>query len=73
MKIALVDKDSEHYVKLQDFIEKHQLFFHAKAWLNNYPPEQIRQCAVMNNNKDVIGCFFYFVFKKSWATMRLLD
>ncbi|MES2680319.1 MAG: GNAT family N-acetyltransferase [Bacteroidota bacterium] len=65
MKIESVDKNSGVYSKLQAFIEKHGLVFNGAAWVNNYPERQITQCAILNNNNDVIGCFFYFSFKKS--------
>jgi hypothetical protein len=64
LKIEQVKKDSEHFQNLQDFISKHQLVFSSAEWLRNYPDEQIRQCAIFNNNKDVIGCFNYYLFKK---------
>jgi len=65
LKIEPVDKDSVHFLRLQEFIGRHQLVFNLAEWLNNYPQNQISQCAILNNNNDVIGCFTYFTFKKS--------
>lgn len=65
MKIEKVNKNSAFYALLQEFITKHGLVFNSAAWLQNYPGEQIFQCAILNNNNDVIGCFNYFVFKKT--------
>lgn len=68
MKIECVHKNSAFWIKLQDFTEKHQLVFNKTDWLDNYPKGQIFQCALLNNNNDVIGCFSYFTFKKSIFT-----
>ncbi len=65
MKVEQVDKTSAIYPKLQAFVEKHGLAFHSPAWVNHYPKGQLTQCAILNNNNDVIGCFFYFTFKKA--------
>lgn len=65
MKIGLVHKNSLHHPKLKDFVLKHKLTFNSEAWLHNYPESDIFQCAIFNNNDDVIGCFFYFKFHKS--------
>ena len=65
MKIELVNSASPHYAKLQSFVEKHRVFFNAETWIKNYSTENIRQCAILNNNNDVIGCFTYYQFKKA--------
>ena len=68
MKIERVNNNSEHFSKLQDFIETHGLLFNSVSWIKNYPAHQIIQCVVLNNNSEVIGCFNYFEFKKSIFT-----
>ncbi len=64
MKIELVNKRSELYPKLQAFVQHHQLLFNSASWMNNYSEKHIQQCALLNNNADIIGCFFYYTFKK---------
>lgn len=65
MKIELVNTNSQSYPKLQDFVKKHGLIFNSAEWLRNYSPENIFQCAILNNNNDITGCFVYYLFKKS--------
>lgn len=65
MKIEIINKNSEVYPPLQNFITKYSLLFNSEKWLKNYPEEKIFQCVILNNNNDVIGCFNYFQFKKS--------
>jgi lipid II:glycine glycyltransferase (peptidoglycan interpeptide bridge formation enzyme) len=69
LKITEVRKQNPLYGALQKFAEANRLFFHAAAWLDNYD-DRLVQCAILNNNNQVIGCFMYFVFKK--AGMRFV-
>lgn len=65
MKIETVNSYSALYAALQDFITRHGLLFNSAPWLKNYPAKNIFQCAILNNNNDVIGCFNYYIFKKT--------
>jgi hypothetical protein len=65
LKIELIYANSSLYEKLQAFVGKHQLLFSSEEWLKNYQKEHIFQCAILNNNNEVIGCFIYFQFNKS--------
>ncbi len=65
MIIVPVNNQSTHYDKLQAFIGRHQLLFNSAPWLQNYPAGKLVQCAVLNNNEEVIGCFSYYRFKKN--------
>lgn len=49
---------------LRSFVEKHALFFHSSSWLDAYD-DRLTQCAILNNNQEVIGCFLYFQFRKA--------
>jgi hypothetical protein len=64
LKIEPVNKSSAIYPHLLRFIEKHRLFFNSPAWTDNYHPENIIQCAILNNNNEIIGCFIYYRFNK---------
>jgi hypothetical protein len=64
LKIEKVNIDHPLYSKLNDFIKKHHLLFSSDAWLKNYPGKNVFQCAILNNNNDIIGCFNYYLFKK---------
>lgn len=70
MKVELVHTKSEFYPKLSAFVQKHGLVFNSAGWVNNYPEHSLQQCAILNNNNDIIGCFIYYTFKK--AIYRLL-
>jgi lipid II:glycine glycyltransferase (peptidoglycan interpeptide bridge formation enzyme) len=50
---------------LAQFVEKHKLLFHEKSWLACYPPEALTQAIIRNKNREVIGCFIYYVFKRA--------
>ncbi len=65
MKVEIVNKQSTRYPVLAGFIEKHNLLFNSAAWLNNYDLTALTQCAILNNNNEVIGCFIYYTFKKA--------
>lgn len=65
MKIELVHKDSSCYDSLQDFVTRQGLLFSTAAWIRNYPEQNIRHCAILNNNNEVIGSFIYYEFRKS--------
>lgn len=64
MKIQLINTSSDNYSDLQHFIAKHNLFFNSKPWIENYEPDSIFHCVILNNNNEVIGCFNYYRFKK---------
>lgn len=64
MKIEIVHSQSSHYEGLQLFVSKHRLQFNSANWLKNYANNQIVQCAILNKNNEVIGCFNYFQFTK---------
>ena len=66
MKIELIHPDSQKYPKLQEFVEKHQVLFNSAAWTGNYPAENIFQCVILNKNEEIIGCFVYFRFTRSF-------
>jgi hypothetical protein len=65
LKIEIVNKQSAVYSKLQTFIAKHNLLFHQPEWISCYPQDSLHQCAILNNNDDVVGCFIYYLFKKA--------
>jgi hypothetical protein len=65
LKVEKVNRQSENYAALQKFIAKQELLFNSSAWLENYSGKGIVQCAILNNNNEIIGCFSYFQFKKS--------
>jgi hypothetical protein len=65
LKIELIYANSSFYEKLQAFVGKHQLLFNSEEWLKNYSDKHIFQCAILNNNNEVIGCFIYYQFNKS--------
>ena len=64
MKIVITDKEPKLQTKLEEFTAKHQLLFNSKTWRSNYPADSVVQCAILNNNNDVIGCFNYFIFSR---------
>jgi len=64
LKIEIVHNNSSLAKKLEIFASTHQLVFQSKNWLLNYPAGCYHQCAILNNNADVIGCFYYYRFKK---------
>ncbi len=64
MKIETIHSESVLYSKFKHFVSQHNLLFHSEAWINNYPKQNRVQCAILNKNNDVIGCFMYFSFKK---------
>lgn len=66
MKIEPIHTQSVTYPKLQEFIQKQGLLFNSASWVRNYPEKNIVQCAILNNNNDVIGCFIYYRFRKSF-------
>ncbi|MBL7933736.1 MAG: peptidoglycan bridge formation glycyltransferase FemA/FemB family protein [Bacteroidia bacterium] len=68
MTIVELNKSSAGYPDLKQFVEKHALLFNSEQWLNVYPEASIRQCAILNKNNEVIGCFIYFRFKKKGIT-----
>jgi hypothetical protein len=68
LKIERVHNGSQSYEKLQSFVQKHGLLFNSAAWLKNYSDAAVSQCAILNNNSDVIGCFTYYRFQKAWFT-----
>ncbi|MCC6372737.1 MAG: hypothetical protein IT236_17160 [Bacteroidia bacterium] len=65
MKIEEINKQSPAYQALQQFVIKHKVLFNSRQWLASYPEENLVQCALFNNNNDVIGCFVYYTFKKA--------
>jgi hypothetical protein len=65
LKIEAIDNQSGLYPRLQDFVSQHQLLFNSRQWLQNYSSDQVVQCAILNNNREIIGCFVYYRFKKS--------
>lgn len=65
MKIEQVNTKSTLYPALSSFIQKNGLLFNAPDWIRIYPEHQIHQCAILNNNNEVIGCFCYYSFKKA--------
>ena len=64
MKIERVHTDSPLLPALRNFVEKHALVFHSPEWLACYEGSGLVQCAMVNNNNEVIGCFLYYVFRK---------
>jgi len=64
LKIEIIHKNASRYEALQMFAKKHKLTFHKAAWLANFDEKKINQCAILNNNNDVIGCFLYYKFRK---------
>ncbi len=64
MKIEKVDIGHPLFSKLHVFIKKHGLLFSSESWIKNYSDKDFFQCAILNNNSDVIGCFNYYIFKK---------
>lgn len=64
MRIEDVHTHSDLYPALQKFVGEHAVFFNQPVWLSNYPDANIAQCAILNNNNEVIGCFMYYRFKK---------
>jgi hypothetical protein len=70
LKIEAADKSAQHWPALQSYISRQGLLFNSQAWLRNYDPSNIRQCVILNNNNDVIGCFIYYRFQK--AGFRLI-
>lgn len=66
MKIVPLNNDPVLNEAFQEFVDKHQLFFNSAAWLKNYNEQQLKQCLILNNNNDIIGCFIYYVFKKAF-------
>lgn len=64
MKIEVIHTNSVHASKFKNFVSQKALLFHSQEWINNYPEDKLVQCAILNKNEDVIGCFIYFVFKK---------
>lgn len=71
MKIERITTASPLYDKLQGFVQKHRLLFNSEAWLSNYQHSGVEQCAVLNNNNDVIGCFTYYRFKKAMFSFAI--
>ena len=71
MRIEAIHNQSPLYLKLQEFTGKHGLLFNSREWLSNYPVGQLVQCAILNNNDEVIGCFVYYRFKKSVFTFAI--
>lgn len=71
MTIAEIHKSSADYTDLKQFVEKHNLLFNSPLWLNVYPEQNIRQCAIKNKNNEIIGCFIYFRFKKTGVTFLI--
>lgn len=71
MSIVAVNKQSDLYPKLQAFITGRGLLFNSPLWLQNYAPQNIVQCAILNNNGDVIGCFLYYRFKKAMFSFAI--
>jgi hypothetical protein len=65
LRIEPVNSNSSLYKGLQDFIRNNHLLFASPEWLANYPEKNVRQCAVLNKNNEIIGCFAYYVFKKA--------
>ncbi len=50
---------------LQRFVAMHRLLFHTQTWLSSYNSGQIKQCMILNQNREVIGCFVYYEFFKA--------
>lgn len=65
MKVVDITENSLEAQKTAAFVEKHGLLFSSRAWLAVYPAENIRTCALVNKNEEVVGCFIYYSFKKS--------
>ena len=65
MKVEEIHSHSEQYIPLQKFVEKNKLLFNTESWLKNYNRDNIVQCAILNKNNEVIGCFMYYKFKKT--------
>lgn len=65
MRIEAIHNQSAQHARLLQFAAKHQLLFNSPDWLGNYPARQLVQCAILNNNDEVIGCFVYYRFQKS--------
>ena len=68
MKIELIHTRSSLHEKLQSFVSIHNLSFNSEAWLRNYSDKHIVQCAILNNNSEIIGCFMYYRFSKFGLT-----
>lgn len=64
MKVEVVHNVSPLYSALQDFASRHSLLFHSEAWLKTYDPQRLVQCAILNRNEEIIGCFLYYRFRK---------
>lgn len=46
------------------FVARHKLVFHSKSWTELYDSRLLQQCLILNRNREVIGCFLYYQFKK---------
>lgn len=64
MKIVAINTDSPNYPRFLEFVTGHRLLFHSEAWLKVYEPGKIVQCAILNKNEEIIGCFIYYRFSK---------
>lgn len=64
MRIEIVHSASPFYKGLQDFATRHALLFHSEAWLKIYDPQRLVQCAILNKNNEIIGCFLFYRFRK---------
>lgn len=64
MKIACNITDAPMREKLSRYIAKHRLAFLSPSFIDCYSSDQVRVCAILNNNNDVIGCFCYYTFDK---------
>lgn len=65
MKIEEVNNQSEYHSQLGKFVKKYQLLFVSEEWLQNFPSANIKRCAILNKNNELIGCFVYYTFKKA--------
>lgn len=64
MKVVEIENSTLEQNALSVFVGRQALLFNSSNWLNVYPKQNIRQCAILNNNNEVIGCFIYYFFKK---------
>lgn len=64
MKVEPVHRGTSLYQRMQEFAGTHKLLFHSADWLGVYEHEKLTQCAILNNNDEIIGCFLYYTFHK---------
>lgn len=65
MKVVEIHTESALKTSFERFVASQQNLFYKSEWLDIYPHKQLQQCALVNNNNEVIGAFQFFRFKKA--------